>query len=309
MVFSIRTRWLVGLLGVAFALVAMSASSGCSKGDSRPSGPLRVVVSIAPLAGIVEPLAESAGGSVRVLAPTGVSAHGFELTPDDLRAIAQADVLITIGLGFDRQVMQAAAAHRASWRRDVVLGTVLNVDQEDPDHEHNAFCDHGPIDPHIWLDPGLVSRSVTELAQVLAEVRPESADAITEAAQRQLAMVQEIDSAYQVALAPFDGAEVVTLHAAWGRLFERYGLSQVATVRPIESVEPTPVEIAEVADQIRERGIRVVFAEPQHSRAAADKVADAAGASVHVIDPVGTGDWAGLMRSNLDVLIAALSEG
>lgn len=258
-----------------------------------------MVVSIPPLEGIVGPLVEAAGGSVRVLA-SGGSAHGFELAPDDLKAIIESDVLVTVGLGFDAQVSAASSAHPTFWRTDVALGAVLGLGTD----EHA----NGAIDPHIWLDPGLVDRAIGELAGAISESVPGSSELVFLAAQAQLDRVHSIDVAYQVALAPFQGRGVVTLHSAWGRLFDRYGLKQVAVIRPIESVEPTPSEIAAVIELMREHDVGVIFVEPQHSRSAADRVAEATGARVYTLDPIGTGDWEQMMRRNLRVLVRALSE-
>jgi len=270
------------------------------------------VVSIPPLEGLVEPLVEAAGGSVRVLAPSGGSAHGFELTPEGLRAIIESDVLVTIGLGLDPQVGSAASAHPSFWRKDVVLGDVLGFASNEPgrseEGDDHTGHDHGAIDPHIWLDPALVSRSISAMAGAISDVSPGSSELVLLAAQSQLDRVQAIDVAYQVALAPYKGRKVVTLHSAWGRLFERHGIEQVAVIRPIESVEPTPSEIAAVITLVREHNIGVIFVEPQHSRSAADRIADATGARIYTIDPIGSGDWEKMMQRNLNVLVEAFSE-
>ena len=70
----------------------------------------------------------------------------------------------------------------------------------------------------------------------------------------------------------------------------------------------TPQAVAATVDAIKKEGVKVVFVEPQYDRTAAQRIAEAAGVRVAVLDPLGDGDWFKMMRGNLEALVKALGE-
>ncbi len=86
------------LLWRAFSPNSLSALAG-----ERP--PLRVIVGIAPVANLVEQV----GGDrvkVEVLAPTGACSHQLSLSPKESQSLAKADLLLTINMPFERQLVE-----------------------------------------------------------------------------------------------------------------------------------------------------------------------------------------------------------
>ena len=74
---------------VLTALLALGLA-GCER---RPPGPLRVVVSVAPLAGLVRAIAFP-DAEVTTLVPAGRSLHGYEMTAADTARVARADIVV-----------------------------------------------------------------------------------------------------------------------------------------------------------------------------------------------------------------------
>jgi zinc transport system substrate-binding protein len=120
------------------------------------------------------------------------------------------------------------------------------------------------------------------------------------------AKLQQLDSEIKSVLAPYAGRAIVTHHAAFGRFADRYGLRVAEVLRPIETSEPTPGQLSQVAQAIRKENIKTIFIEPQFDPAAAQRVATLAGVSVATLDPLGTGDYFQFMRSNLQSLVKGL---
>lgn len=279
--------------------------------------PLRVVVSIPPLVGLVKPLVE--GGEVRSLLAPGRSEHGFELTPADVAALARADLIVVVGLGLDAQVERAAAKIPAAAARVVNFAAIAGVSGDDHDHdehdEHGGHDEHdhdghdhhhAGADPHVWLDPSLCELLVRDVARRVKE-RGGDAPKLDARAAAQIEMIRAVDAAWRTRLQPMRGRAIVTHHNAFSRPAERYGF-RVATVIRAGAGEPTPGEIAEVVRTIRAEQVRAVLVEPQYDAAVAKRLAAAADVPVRTIDPVGTGDWEAMMRKNLDAIAAALGE-
>ncbi|MBL8965046.1 MAG: zinc ABC transporter substrate-binding protein [Phycisphaeraceae bacterium] len=299
---------------------------------SRPGGVpadgagLRIVVSIPPLAELATRLAPP-GSSVTVLMPPGRSEHGHEFTPGDLAHLARADVVVYVGLGLEPQVEKFLAQRPDKRRRDVCFATAVGIlptdhnhnhhnhdHDHDHDHDHEG-CDHGGVDPHLWLDPILIRRLVPVLSGAVGAAlktsgrdTPEAIGALIQAEEDLDRDIAALDDEFRSALEPLRGIPIVTHHNAWGRLADRYGLRIAAVIRPIETAEPTPGQVAQAVKAIREQGATTIFVEPQFDAASARRIAASAGASVGILDPIGDGRWFDLMRTNLTSLLGASRE-
>jgi zinc transport system substrate-binding protein len=308
---------LASLLVILLLLLALTTPACRRAAPPAPPGPrpLSVVVSIPPLVGLVKPLLTQ-GGEVRTLIPAGHSEHGFEFTAADLRALTGADVVVYIGLGLEPALETFLSTHPSPHRRIVRFASLL------PDGELAATDLQGgeghsgaaAADPHLWLDPHLCQPLVIETkAAIQASYRdraPLSPVALRDsehAAESQIARLRQLDEYARTTLAPFRGRALVTHHRAWERLADRYGLTIAAVIRPIETGEPTPGAITGAIDAIRDRHVTAIFVEPQFSRAAADRIAQATGVRVATIDPLGDGDYFATMRANIDAIAGALA--
>lgn len=317
------TAWFV----VRFALLLLSAGVLASCRDAKPTAtkePIRVVVTVAPLAGLARPFLPE-GGELRTLMAPGRSEHGYEFTPDDLAALGRADVVVLVGLGLEPKVEQFLREHPSPTRQVVNFGQTVGIqtpqDAEhqgnggdaqavESDHVHDEHCDHGHgPDPHLWLDPILVAQVVPAIRSAVQTAESARGSAKIEhmaaVESKVLADVLAVDDEYRQGLAGHKGNEIVTHHSAWGRLADRYGLSVAQVLRPVEAVEPDPSHMAAVVEAIKVRRVAAVFIEPQYDAGAAKRIADAAGVKVLTLDPIGTGDWVAMMRSNLATLRSA----
>lgn len=106
---------------------------------------------------------------------------------------------------------------------------------------------------------------------------------------------------------------VITFHEAFGLWGDAYGLDIAASVEREPGTEPTPRELAETIDLVRELDIRALFAEPQYSDTAVKVIARETGATVYTLDPVASGPmeldyYQTAQRENLETLRLALGE-
>lgn len=274
---------------------------------------MRIVVTVPPLVGLATQLAP-AGSQITGLMPPGRSEHGYEFTPGDLDALAKADLVFFVGMGLEPKVEQFVRDHPSTRRRTVCFAEAVGLAQGEAehhvhDHEHHDHS-HAAGDPHLWLDPALVAALVPRLSEQIQAASTAAAIPDPQASARAaalLAQVNDVDAEYRAGLAPFKDRAIVTHHNAWQRLADRYGLRIAAVIRPIETSEPTPDAIAKAVDAIKAQNARAIFIEPQFNPESASRIGEAAGAQVFMLDPLGTGDWAGMMRANLDALVKGLS--
>jgi zinc transport system substrate-binding protein len=329
-------RSLLTLALIAAGLLSTAALPACDRAATTPVAtpeakrPLALVATIAPLSGIIKELAPP-DATVTMLMQPGRSEHGYEFTPSDIQIISRADAVFYVGLGLEPTVSAFLDKRPSPSRQAISLGRVLKLEDPAPpphqhkpdepahkhddhdhdDHDHHGH-DHGPIDVHLWLDPVLMLEAIPALNDaIITSLKRTSATDADLAVQNAraaalTAKLQQLDSEIKSALAPYTGRAIVTHHAAFGRFADRYGLRVAEVLRPIETSEPTPGQLSQVAQAIRKENIKTIFIEPQFDPAAAQRVATLAGVSVVTLDPLGTGDYFQFMRSNLLALIKGL---
>lgn len=253
---------------------------------------LPVAVSIHPLGLLVSAVGGDAV-EVRTLLPPGASPHGFEPTPSQVRALAGADLLVTVGAGMDAWADRMYAAVGGTARMALAdHGPLLPAGPGHPHHDadHDDADDHdqGAGDPHVWLDPVWVhDHALPALETALAEADPEHAVQFQAGAEALAERLTALDRDLEAELAPAKGRAFVAFHGSWTYFAARYGLRQVAVVEPLPGREPSARWMAEVIGAARESGARVVLVEPQFSPRPARTIAAQFGGRVVTVDPMG----------------------
>ncbi|HPF71837.1 MAG TPA: zinc ABC transporter substrate-binding protein [Candidatus Krumholzibacteria bacterium] len=259
------------------------------------AAPVRVVVSIPPLAWFAGHVG-GAGVEVASLLKAGDSPHTWEPTPQAVARLAEADLFLCAGVGFERGLRRRVAAMAGGIR---VAGPLPPAGH---DHDHgDGHGDDLADDPHTWLSPAGASAIADTLARVLG---PSHADVAAGRARTE-ARIAEVDSAAAALLAGCRGRAFLVFHPAFGHFAARYGLVQLAIED--EGREPGPRRMAEITDQARQRGVRAVVVQPQMSRRAADAVAASLGVPVIVLDPLAP-DWDANYLRIAAALAAALGD-
>jgi zinc transport system substrate-binding protein len=295
---------MVVLATVALGLLLVACGSSSEGDDSR----IRVVASFYPLA---EAAARVGEGSVRVddLTPPGIEPHDLELAPDDLERIATADVVVYLGGGFQPAVEDAVDQMENGNAIDVL--ELLDTRPASPDEAAEGLS----VDPHVWLDPGRFAAIVDEVAAALARADPSNEVAYRSNAESYRAQLDELDDAFMAGLASCERTTIVTSHDAFGYLAEAYGLTQLPITGLSPEAEPDAQRLAELRDLVVSEGITTIFAEELVSPDVAETLANEAGVTVDVLNPIESltdersqagEDYVSMMRENLEALKRAL---
>ncbi len=325
---ALRRTLLSSLAAVALAaaVIPTAVLPAAVAAPARAAGPARlaVVASFYPLAEWAAVVGDDRV-EVHNLTPAGAEPHDLEPTPSDLRRLRQADVVITLGAGFQPAIDRALAGRPGRQIRVVATeGLPLRPgagDLESGNHDHAAKAartagaagasgGHGPgrrgsppapepasggqhdhgeglaQDPHVWLDPVLAKQIVQRIAAALAGADPAGKPTYEANAQAYAARLDALHRAYERTLATCKRRELVTAHAAFGYLAARYGLEQVPISGLSPEAEPTPGRLAELIDFVRTHGVTAVFFETLASPKVAETVARETGARTMVLNPL-----------------------
>ena len=295
-------------VGLVAVLPVVTLLAAC--GDGGQADGTRVVAAFYPFAYV----AEQVGGDhvdVENLTSVGGEPHDLELKPRQVADVQTAD-LVVYQRGFQSAV--DAAVDQAGRSDEDLLDVAEVVEHhEEGEHEDDGH-DHEGADPHTWLDPQTMVTVTREVAQRLSDADPEHADAFAANADRLVSELEQLDHDFEAGLKTCRSRTIVTSHAAFHYLAERYDLTQVPIAGLDPSNEPSPAQLADISDLVDREKITTIFTEELVSPAIADTLARETGATTATLDPVeGLGNdtadetYLTLMRRNLDAIRKANS--
>ena len=302
-------RSVLALVVAVAALASACAGERASGGPASSTAPspdrdaLRVVTTTTVLADIVR----SVGGSrvdVRSIVPVGVGPEDYEPKPDDARAIADARLIISNGVGLD-DFLGRLLASGGGGASHVVLGAGLP-----------AITVDGEPNPHFFLDPTIVRTSyLPKIADALGRLAPTDRTAFEENAAAYGRALDALDAELlaEVATIPPANRKLVTFHDAFPYFARHFGFELVGVVVANVGQEPTAAELAALVDKVRAAGVKAVFAEAQFNPDLARTLADEAGIERVVttlyndaLGPAPADSYPGLMRWNVRQIVEAL---
>lgn len=295
----------------AAALALLAASCATDAGSPGSSGDrLSVVASFYPLS---EAAARVGGPVVAVsnLTPPGAEPHDLELDPEQVTEIADADLVLYLGEGFQPAVQEAVGV--------VAEGEYVDLLRDLPEarstSEPGELSGGDVVDPHVWLDPVLMRRIVDRIAETLARLDPGRAAAFQNRAAAFGTDLAQLDDDYRSGLSSCRLRVLVTSHAAFGYLAARYGLAQEPITGISPEAEPDPERLAQLAQDVERTGTTTIFTETLVSPKVAQTLAREAGVLTAVLNPLEGltaqqaemgDDYLSVMRSNLTALRRAL---
>ena len=289
---SARTATTTPLALISAGALVVAGLSGCSAlSDSGEDGTLSVAASFYPL----EFVAQRVGGDlvdVSVLTAPGQEPHDLELSVAQTVEVAEADLVLLEG-ALQPVVADAVEQNGTGVALDVEDVVDLRASSDEHDHgeggesgnEDGEDHDHGAEDPHFWLDPLLVAQYADAVADELADLDPAHAADYRAGAEDLVADLEDLDARWTAGLADCERDVVVVSHDAFGYL-DRYGLDLHGIAGLSPDSEPTPAVLGELQELIRTEGVTTVFTETLAPPALADTLAEDAGVTTAVLDPI-----------------------
>lgn len=252
------------------------------------------------------------GVSVSLVIDQQVSClHNYTLTMQDMRAVEQADVLLINGMGLE------------DFLDDVLEGRTLidcsqGITPREPeeaddghDHDHGLESDHShEVDPHIWMDPRNAGVMAQNIAEGLAELDPDHAEAYRSNAE---AAVQELTQFRDEILEELDGGhyDLITFHDGFGYFADSFGMHLLAAVEEEEGSEASAKTIVEITHLVEEDNLPAVFTEVNGSDATAQAICRECGIKSYPLSMCMSGDGGGLaayeavIRQNIETIMEA----
>ncbi len=307
-----------------FALACLFATA---LGTTALAAP-RVVATVKPIhsiaanvmAGIAEP---------QLLLNAAVSEHTAQLTPSQVEAMQNADLIMVVGDNLEaflhkalenpdiarKKLFESAelpgiktlpARSGGLWEPHHHDGEAAGAHEEDHDH------DHGGNDPHIWMDPENAKVIARELARTLGDLDSENAAKYQANAEKFSRQLDALSSDIASAVGPVRDKRYIVFHDAYQYFEARFGMSPAGSITVNPEVTPGAKRIKEIHDRIATTNAVCVFAEPQFESKYVDTVIEGTKAKAAVLDglgvkePKGPAAYAGMMRGFVTALTSCL---
>jgi zinc transport system substrate-binding protein len=247
--------------------------------------PLQVAATTTVIADLVR---EVGGPRVRVVTvvPMGADPHSFEPRPSTVQALAQARALFANGMNLEVFLDRIAAQlPRNAPLVRLAEGLPNPICYTQADRQAPGAHLHGPCDPHLWLDPTYGLAYAERIRDALARLDPAGRGLYETRLAEFRAKLNAADTAVKACIArtPAANRKAVVQHDAYRYAGRYYGVEFVGSIANFSGQQQGARAFANLAIAMRERGVRVIFTEPQFAQAEARALAEATGARVFTL--------------------------
>lgn len=295
-------------LGLSIILVLVV--NACVPARNTSHQPAKVLAVESFLADITQNIA---GDRLKVdsLIPFGLDPHNFEATPQDVARIADAGLLIENGNNLEdwlKPVLENTGG------KQIIIEATKGLAGRTP-HPGEPV---GEMDPHFWMDPIKVITYVENIRAGLTQIDPGGESIYHQNADNYTLALEDLDQwiQTQVSQIPPDRRLLVTNHESLGYFADRYGFQVIGTIIPSVSTgsSPSAQQMAQLVDQVKKSGARVVFLEMGTNPQMAEQLANETEIKVitdlytHTLTPSGGSapNYMDMMRYDTKKIVEAL---
>ena len=240
-------------LGVAALAGGLAA---CGSGGAAPgtnSSGARVVAVVAGenfWGNIVSQIGGSHVTVTSIVSDPNTDPHEYESDAKDAVAIANADLVVQNGLGYDDFLSGLLAASPHSGRQVLNVQKVLKITGDDPN-------------PHIWYDTARLPQVASAIASDLSKVDATDAGVFAANARTFDASLQPITAVVNQIKAQYAGTKIAYTERVPGYLIQAAGLELGVPTGFTQAVEdgtdPSPADTAAFDNAIRSKTVKVLL--------------------------------------------------
>lgn len=293
-------------------LLILTVFCGCGSNDDGGER-LQIVCTVFPQYDFVRNIAGDKA-DVRMLVPLGTESHDFQfenLTVADLRSVASADMVISVGgesdSGWISRLRSTVKSDGIAWLN--LLDMTEPIEEESADsmeHAHTHDHDHGgeqehsdgrELDEHVWTSPKRAIEIVSAITEALCEQDSENSQIYRENAKKYTESLQLLDTEMTEVAKLGEGKMLIFGDRfPFGYLCADYGLSFDAAFPGCSaSADPTVAQITSLTKNAGKYGVSTVFYMENSNPVFAKKIAESVNGTAELLHSCHT-----LSREELD---------
>ena len=322
--------WILGILSIGFGMLpALDATSVSAAALSK-----RILCSTFPIYQITRNVTQGRDAvSVELMLPAQLGCpHDYALTPQDMKKLSRADVLIVNGQGMEEflgaPVRKANSKLRVIDSSSGIQEVLRYTEEKEHDHGHTKKINakekqaghaHSPhdaeqhhhegINPHLFTSPKMAAKLARNIADGLSKVDPDGAAIYAKNVQQYADKLNALADDFAALGNTVKNNRIITQHGVFDYLARDMGLEVCAVVQAHAGQEPSAAEMLEIIQAAKEKKVAAVFTEPQYPARVGQTIAREAGILTATLDPVATGPenapldyFETIMRQNMVIL-------
>jgi zinc transport system substrate-binding protein len=264
---------------LSFVALLLLTVAGCSQGNtnqatdtikspkiqeatSTQTGKTKIVTTFLPMYIFTKAVTGDAA-DVEILVPPGTEVHEYQATPNNVKAIATANVLVKNGLGLEeflentvKNAQNPKLAQIDASKNIKPLNEISPVEKTTKE-EH----EHAEGNPHVWLDPVLAKQQVINIRDGLIAADPANKATYEANTANYIKQLESLNNEFEQTLKKTPNCTFVTFHDAYPYLAQRYKLKQLAVVE-IPEDQLTPADVKNAVNAVKKYKIKTLFSEP-----------------------------------------------
>lgn len=256
----------------------------------------------------------------------GIDPHTFHMTPSNRLAIANADIIVSIGSGFEPWISKIEKKENQIWV-NITEGMALNKlnsneenhhVHEDKDDHHSGNHIHLDNDPHIWQSPSLTKQALQKISLILKKIRPEEKENIGTCTKEYIKVID--DTVFKlkktIETIPIEKRVIATNHDALSYFASEFGFKIYSIVGLSDESAPTAAQLKKIILQVKNENIPSIFLESTGNMRNIKTVSEETGVKIggtlygDSLGPKGSGAETAteMWRSNVNTIINALNK-
>lgn len=317
----VRTRALPALLlasttGLALTGCAAAAAPASTEG-------LSVVASTNVYGDIAEAIAGDLATVTSIIDSPAIDPHSYEASAQDQLAIANADLVVENGGGYDPFVdvlIEGSGTDAA-----VVTATVVAGLEEDHGHggdeahaeeEGDGHAHLEGANEHVWYDIHVIEGVAEAIATELAELDADNAQTYEQNLAGFVERIEELEGELETAAAELGGGAVAATEPVPAYLLAELGFDDETPEEFTEAIEEgadvPPLALQQTLDLLASGEVRLLAYNEQTASPETERVREAAEAAgipvVSFVETLPEGeDYVSWMRANIEAVTEALT--
>ena len=287
-------------------------SESISRQESTLVNKVKVVTTFLPMYWFTKAVTGDTA-DVKILVPPGTEVHEYQTTPENIKTLATANVLVKNGLGLENFLANTIKTAENPKLKEINASKgIVPLNPMSPvkkigkhDHEHH----HGEGNPHVWLDPILAIQQVNNIRDGLIIADPQNKNIYQANAAAYVKKLENLHSEFRQNLQKYPNCTFVTFHDAYPYLAKRYNLKQAAIVELPED-QLSPVELQKVVKTVKKYQVKALFGELGVDNKLLQNLSQDLDLTLYTLDSLESGDknpqyYLQQMQVNLKNLVSA----
>lgn len=192
---------------------------------------------------------------INLVAP-GQEPHHFELETDQLVGMANADLIIINGVGFENWISKLNAKLLSKILDTSIFIELLPLEEHDHEHEEH---EHNKYDPHYWLNPQNAKLQMQAIKNKFIELDPQNAKYYEKNFKKYSILFDGLTNQFNTLLSDIDIDSIVVAHPAFSYMLKDYNIKQVYLTGIYDENEPSITTLTQTIEFIKNNNIKVIF--------------------------------------------------